>query len=45
MFRKWGLDAVTIGDVTDDGLLRVRASRRGGGGNSEPGTGGRGAAL
>ncbi|MFN7998215.1 MAG: phosphoribosylformylglycinamidine synthase subunit PurL [Bryobacteraceae bacterium] len=24
VFRKWGLDAVTIGKVTDDGLLRVR---------------------
>ena len=24
VFRKWGLDAVTIGHVTDDGLLRVR---------------------
>jgi phosphoribosylformylglycinamidine synthase len=24
VFRKWGLDAVTIGEVTDDGLLRVR---------------------
>jgi phosphoribosylformylglycinamidine synthase len=24
VFRKWGLDAVTIGTVTDDGLLRVR---------------------
>ncbi len=24
VFRKWGLDAVTIGLVTDDGLLRVR---------------------
>ncbi len=24
VFRKWGLDAVTIGVVTDDGLLRVR---------------------
>ncbi len=24
VFRKWGLDAVTIGQVTDDGLLRVR---------------------
>ncbi|MCC6856916.1 MAG: phosphoribosylformylglycinamidine synthase subunit PurL [Bryobacterales bacterium] len=24
VFRKWGLDAVTIGEVTGDGLLRVR---------------------
>jgi phosphoribosylformylglycinamidine synthase subunit PurL len=24
VFRKWGLDAVTVGAVTDDGLLRVR---------------------
>ncbi len=24
VFRKWGLDAVTIGQVTDDGLLRVK---------------------
>ncbi len=24
VFRKWGLDAVTIGRVTDDGLLRVK---------------------
>ncbi len=24
VFRKWGLDAVVIGKVTDDGLLRVR---------------------
>jgi phosphoribosylformylglycinamidine synthase len=24
VFRKWGLDAVTIGTVTSDGLLRVR---------------------
>ncbi len=24
VFRKWGLDAVTVGQVTDDGLLRVR---------------------
>lgn len=24
VFRKWGLDAVTIGTVTDDGLLRVK---------------------
>ena len=24
VFRKWGLDAVAIGRVTDDGLLRVR---------------------
>jgi phosphoribosylformylglycinamidine synthase len=24
VFRKWGLDAVTIGTVTDDGLMRVR---------------------
>ena len=24
VFRKWGLDAVTIGIVTDDGLLRVK---------------------
>jgi phosphoribosylformylglycinamidine synthase len=24
VFRKWGLDAVAIGAVTDDGLLRVR---------------------
>ncbi len=24
LFRKWGLDAVTIGQVTDDGKLRVR---------------------
>ena len=24
VFRKWGLDAVTIGKVTDDGMLRVK---------------------
>src|SRR5258706_6485028 len=24
VFKKWGLDAVTVGSVTDDGLLRVR---------------------
>jgi phosphoribosylformylglycinamidine synthase subunit PurL len=24
VFKKWGLDAVTIGSVTDDGMLRVR---------------------
>ena len=24
VFRKWGLDAVTIGKVTDDGKLRVK---------------------
>jgi phosphoribosylformylglycinamidine synthase II len=24
VFKKWGLDAVTIGRVTDDGMLRVR---------------------
>ncbi len=24
VFKKWGLDAVTIGAVTDDGMLRVR---------------------
>src|ERR1041385_3451645 len=24
VFHKWGLDAVTVGHVTDDGLLRVR---------------------
>ncbi len=24
VFRKWGLDAVTIGEVTGDGMLRVR---------------------
>ncbi len=24
VFRKWGLDAVTIGRVTDDGILRVK---------------------
>jgi phosphoribosylformylglycinamidine synthase II len=24
VFKKWGLDAVTIGQVTDDGMLRVR---------------------
>jgi phosphoribosylformylglycinamidine synthase len=24
VFRKWGLDAVTIGQVTDDGKLRVK---------------------
>jgi len=24
VFRKWGLDAVTIGRVTDDGMLRVK---------------------
>ena len=24
VFKKWGLDAVTVGVVTDDGLLRVR---------------------
>ena len=28
VFRKWGLDAVTIGIVTDDGLLRVRHQGR-----------------
>ena len=24
VFKKWGLDAVTIGSVTDDGMLRVK---------------------
>ncbi len=24
VFRKWGLDAVTIGQVTDDGMMRVK---------------------
>ena len=24
VFKKWGLDAVTIGEVTDDGMLRVK---------------------
>ncbi len=24
VFRKWGLDAVTVGSVTDDGMLRVK---------------------
>ena len=24
VFHKWGLDAVTVGCVTDDGLLRVK---------------------
>jgi phosphoribosylformylglycinamidine synthase len=24
VFRKWGLDAVTVGQVTDDGMMRVR---------------------
>ena len=24
VFRKWGLDAVTVGEVTDDGILRVK---------------------
>ena len=24
VFRKWGLDAVTVGHVTDDGLMRVK---------------------
>ena len=24
VFKKWGLDAVTIGDVKDDGMLRVK---------------------
>src|SRR5437660_12642120 len=24
VFKKWGLDAVTIGRVTDDGMLRVK---------------------
>ena len=28
VFRKWGLDAVTIGTVTDDGLLRVKQHGR-----------------
>ena len=28
VFRKWGLDAVTIGSVTGDGLLRVREHGR-----------------
>jgi len=27
VFKKWGLDAVTIGQVTDDGMLRVRNHR------------------
>src|ERR1017187_6757012 len=28
VFRKWGLDAVTIGAVTGDGLLRVKQHGR-----------------
>ena len=24
VFKKWGLDAVVVGDVTDNGLLRVK---------------------
>ncbi|MFB3139989.1 MAG: AIR synthase-related protein, partial [Candidatus Acidiferrales bacterium] len=28
VFRKWGLDAVVIGQVTDDGVLRVRHHRQ-----------------
>src|SRR5437868_10939832 len=24
VFHKWGLDAVTVGRVTDDGILRIR---------------------
>ena len=28
VFRKWGLDAVTVGEVTGDGLLRVRQHGR-----------------
>ncbi len=35
VFTKWGLDAVTIGRVTGDGMLRVKESRRCGGGNSQ----------
>ena len=31
VFRKWGLDAVTIGTVTGDGLLRVKQHGRTGG--------------
>ena len=30
VFAKWDLDAVVIGAVTDDGMLRVSAARRGG---------------
>ena len=30
VFKKWGLDAVTIGAVTSDGLLRVKPSWRSG---------------
>ncbi len=37
VFHKWGLDAVTVGRVTDDGLLRVRQHGERHGGNSEQG--------
>ena len=29
IFEKWDLDAVRVGEVTDDGLMRVRGPRRG----------------
>ncbi len=45
VFRKWGLDAVTIGTVTGDGLLRVRESWRDRGRDPEPRACRRSAAL
>ena len=35
VFHKWGLDAVTVGYVTDDGLLRVKQQRESKCGNSQ----------
>ena len=45
VFHKWGLDAVEVGRVTDDGKLRVLQSRARGGGNSRARDRGRGAAV
>ena len=45
VFRKWGLDAVEIGVVTDDGKLRVQASRRDRRRDPQPRTRRRSAAL
>ena len=40
VFKKWGLDAVVIGEVKDGELARGEKSRRGGGGNSSASAGG-----
>ena len=45
VFAKWGLDAVEIGRVTQDGLLRVLHRTQGHGGNSRACAGGRRAGL